>query len=897
MAEVTLPTEDIVKKKTILIDGNSLIYRMFYGIREMSNSKGVPTNAIYGFVGILVKIQNEYKPDYLGVAFDLSAPTFRHKAYADYKGGRDKMPEDLQVQMKLLKELLIKMQVPVLSLEGYEADDIIGTLAKAGEKRDVFTQIITGDKDSFQLVDVHINILYTANRSGSQFATVNIDYIMERYGVTPSEMIDVKALMGDASDNIPGVSGIGEKTATKLIAKYHSIDALYAHIEDLKGKQKEKLVNGKDLAYMSRELGTICLNAPLEMAYEDLAFKPIFNDDSVTMLRELEFRALLKKIDAGNSEDTGVPETAGAVAYTTIKNTGEMIGLMSRVNREKKITLYAHTEGDRIWVSAYVAGIYYYIEDPKMIPAFFSGLGEIPEADHLETVGHDLKNLTHLYHRERAELVNYTFDTYIGAYLLNPSDQRYDLQTVAMKYLDENIVGDEDFFGKGKSRVAAADMEPSKLGAFLVKNCEVIHRLEPLMKEKIAADGMERLFTAIELPLLEVMASMEELGFAVDIDQLETLSEDFELNIEALTKQIYTLAGTEDFNINSTKQLGTVLFDVLKLPVIKKTKTGYSTNAEVLEQLVNFHPIVQKILDYRMVTKLDSTYGKGLIKLIDPETHKIYSTFNQTVAATGRLSSSDPNLQNIPVKTEMGREIRKVFVPSAEDRVLVDADYSQIELRVLAHLSGDENLIDAFVKGQDIHRRTAAEIFGVSMDEVTREQRGHAKAINFGLIYGKQAFSLAKDLGISRAEAQAYIDMYFARYPKVLAYMDHIKAEARDQGYVTTLWGRRRYIPEINSRNRMLAQSGERMALNTPIQGTAADIIKIAMINVYRRLEAEKLKAKLILQVHDELIIDTPICEQREVMALIVEEMEQAAKLSVPLLVDAHAGKSWYEVK
>ncbi len=886
-----------MNKKTILIDGNSLIYRMFYGIREMSNSKGIPTNAIYGFVGILVKIQNEFHPDYLGIAFDLKAPTFRHKAYADYKGGRDKMPEDLQVQMDLLKELLGKMKIPVLTLEGYEADDIIGTLAKQGAEKGVFTQIITGDKDSFQLVDDTINILYTANRSGSQFATVNNDYIMERYGVTPIEMIDVKALMGDPSDNISGVSGIGEKTAVKLIAKYHDIDTLYKNIDDLKGKQKEKLVNGKDDAFMSRELGRICLNVPLEIAYDDLAFESIVNEESLEMLRELEFKAVLKKLSTESEAGALEKATDSTVHYTTIQTTGEMIGVMNRLAKEKKVTLYTHRENDRIWVAAYIAGVYYFVEDPGMVSAFFAGMGEIPDADDLETVGHDLKTLTHLYHTEHSVLVNYTFDTYIGAYLLNPSDQRYDLQTLAMKYLDETIVGDEDFFGKGKNRVPAADKSSAELGAFLVKNCEIIHRLEGLMKEKIDADGMTDLLNQIELPLLEVMASMEELGFKVDLEQLEALSENFELNIEALTNEIYKLAETDQFNINSTKQLGIVLFEDLKLPVIKKTKTGYSTNAEVLEQLVNFHPIIQKIIDYRMVTKLDSTYGKGLLKLIDPKTHRIYSTFNQTVAATGRLSSSDPNLQNIPVKTEMGREIRKVFVPSSQDHVLVDADYSQIELRVLAHLSGDENLIDAFVKKQDIHRRTASEIFDVPMDEVTREQRGHAKAINFGLIYGKQAFSLAKDLGISRNEAQAYIDLYFSRYPKVLAYMENIKEEAKEKGYVTTLWGRRRYIPEINSRNRMLAQSGERMALNTPIQGTAADIIKIAMINVYKRLKKENLRAQLILQVHDELIIDTPKVEEQQVMALIIEEMENAARLSVPLLVDAHAGQSWYDVK
>lgn len=885
-----------MNKKSILIDGNSLVYRMFYGVREMSNSKGVPTNAIYGFVNVLVKIQNEYKPDYLAVAFDLSAPTFRHKEYEDYKGGRDKMPEDLQVQMDLLKELLGKMGIPMITKEGYEADDIIGTLSKQGEARETKTQIITGDKDSFQLVDDYVNVLYTATRSGTQFATVDDAYIMERYGVTPRELIDVKALMGDPSDNIPGVAGVGEKTAIKLIKEYHNIDTLYEHIDDLKGKQKEKLEAGKESAFASRFLGTICLDVPLDLSLEDLAFKPIFTEESIEMLRDLEFKSILNKILPDDGEGDA-PVAASDIQYTTIGTTTEMITVMNRLARELKLTVYAYSEDDRVWVAAYIGGVYYFVEKPAMVSAFFSGLGEIPEADSLQTVGHDLKNLTHIYHSQCSVIVNYTFDTYIGAYLLNPSDQRYDLQTVAMKYLGDTIQSEEDFFGRGKTLVRAEDMDSARLAAFMVKNCEVIHRLEKPLAEKIEADGMTGLFQNIELPLLKIMASMEELGFKVDIHQLEELSVEFEKKIETLTSEIYELAEEDDFNINSTKQLGTILFDKLKLPVVKKTKTGYSTNAEVLDQLVLFHPIIQKIIDYRMISKLDSTYGKGLIKLVDPKTHKIYSTFNQTVTATGRLSSSDPNLQNIPVKTEMGREIRKVFVPSAGDRVLVDADYSQIELRVLAHLSGDENLIDTFVKNQDIHTRTASEIFNVPMDAVSREQRSHAKAINFGLIYGKQAFSLGKDLGITRGEAQSYIDLYFSRYPKVLEYMENIKAEAKEKGYVTTIWGRRRYITEINSRNRMLVQAGERMALNTPIQGAAADIIKIAMIKVYDRLEREGLKSKLILQVHDELIIDTLKTEQETVMKLLVEEMENAVDLKVPLTVDAHAGDSWYAVK
>lgn len=883
-----------MRKKSILIDGNSLLYRMFYGIREMTTAKGVPTNAIYGFVGVLVKIEQEYRPDYFGVAFDLKAPTFRHKKYADYKAGRDKMPEDLGSQFVLLKELLRKMEVPILELSGYEADDIIGTLAKEGERQEADTFIITGDKDSFQLVDDRISILYTTTRSGNQFTTVDADYIMERYGVTPPELIDVKALMGDPSDNIPGVAGIGEKTAIKLIKAYHTIDGLYDHIDDLKGKQKEKLLNGRDSAYESRFLGEICVMAPVEKHIEDLAFDGMFTDSAKEMLAELEFKSILKKVDGSDAVLTD--HQGDMLPFTRVEDQRSLMGLLGQINQFSRVFIYALEEGDALWMALRAGSQYYFLPDAAMVEAFIGGLADIPVADDVEIIGQDLKQLTHIFNRFGGCIPNYTFDTMIGGYLLNPSDSRYHLSALAAKYLDEALPDDEEFFGKGKTKKAAEDMEVGVLAPYTIRLCDALYRLWKLLPEKIEEDGMTCLMDTIELPLLAIMASMEELGFTIDVGALEALSHSFEKRLLELTQEIYDLAG-ETFNINSTKQLGVVLFDNLKLPVIKKTKTGYSTSVEVLEELKLFHPIIEKILEYRSLSKLDGTYGKGLIKLIDPETHRVYSTFNQTVAATGRLSSSDPNLQNIPVKTELGREIRRVFIPSAPDRILVDADYSQIELRVLAHLSGDENLIDAFKKEQDIHTRTASEIFGVPMDEVTREQRGHAKAINFGLIYGKQAFSLGKELGISRKEAQDYIDTYFARYPKVAAYMENVVTEAKEKGYVTTLWGRRRYLPEIHSRNRMLVQSGERMALNTPIQGTAADIIKKAMITVSARLAQEGLKAKLILQVHDELIVDALESEQEQVLSILIQEMERAAVLSVPLTVDAHCGHSWYEVK
>jgi len=879
--------------KSILIDGNSLIYRTFYAIREMSNSKGIPTNAIYGFVNILVKIQEEYQPDYLGIAFDLKAPTFRHLAYDDYKGGRHKMPELLEEQFAILKELLIKMDIAILELEGFEADDIIGTLAMIGAEKGYETEIITGDRDAFQLVGPHVKVLYT-KKGISQLEEVDEAWIQQEYGLTPMDLIQLKALMGDKSDNIPGIAGIGEKTGIKLIQKYKTLDNLYAQIDDEKGKQKEKLIAGKEDAYKSRMLGTIKLDVPWNGDFKELSFHNIFNAESIGMLKELEFKNILSRID----ETDAVETIEKAVGFQWIKTDQDLEALSAVLAATKEVTIYYHQEETGVYLAMEVENRYYYLNAQMAEQLkFFEKLRNLKNISTLGIISQDLKNLIHILHHVGITEVNEAFDTYVATYLLSPGDQRYDLKTAAYKYLNRTILDDEEMFGKGKKRVKASDLDEQLLADYFVKNCETVKSLKTVLEKELDETGMMTLFKTIEMPLLEVMASMEELGFKIDRSQLEVLSKDFENKLEGLTREIYELAETDEFNINSPKQLGEVLFEKLKLPVVKKTKTGYSTNIDVLEQLIHFHPIVEKIIEYRMLSKLDSTYGRGLMTFVESKTNKIYSTFNQTVAATGRLSSSAPNLQNIPVKTEMGREIRRVFVPSDADHILVDADYSQIELRVLAHLSGDESLIDAFIKEQDIHTRTASEIFGVPLEAVSRTQRGQAKAINFGLIYGKQAFSLGKELGISRNEAQNYIDRYFARYPKVQDYMENVKKQAKEDGYVTSIWGRRRYIPEMNSRNGILVQAGERMALNTPIQGSAADIIKLAMIKVYNRLNAEQLEAELILQVHDELIIDAPKNEQEQVERLIKEEMEGAAQLSVPITVDVNCGASWYELK
>lgn len=896
-------------KSCILIDGNSLLYRMFYGMRPMNSPKGVPTSAIYGFLNVLLKIKEDYNPEFIAVAFDHNSPTFRHKVYKEYKAGREKMPEDLVIQLGALKELLDAMNIPTIEKSGYEADDIIGTLSAEASKEDIKTFILTGDRDSFQLVNSLVSVLYPAARSGYQFADVNETYIDEKYGVTPEELKTVKALMGDKSDNIPGISGVGEKTAIKLVKEYHNLENLYEHVDDLKGKLKERIENGKDDAYDSLYLGTINCEVPLDYKIEDLKFTGLLTPESQAIMQDLGFRSILSKLEAKDGETEFTPTETPEIRSITIETIQNVVSLLYKINSNKSYNInyfqyntaqndpyHAPDEGGDIYFAIEVDGFYYYISKQNLIKSFVSGLIEMPNADQIEVNGHNFKNLEKIYNRFNATIANLTCDVYIASYLNDPSNGQYDLSAIAQRWLDISYKSEVDLFGKGRSRKTVEEVGEEEFRNWLVQGVDIIKKTAPLLREKIQEDGMTNLYNDIEMALEPVLAEMEEAGFKVDIDLLKGLSEKFETDLSNLEKEIYELAG-EEFNIGSPKQLGKILFEKLKLPVIKKTKTGYSTSAEVLEELKPYHPIIEKVLEYRQLDKLESTYGKGLIAFVDPKTDKIYSTFQQTVTTTGRISSTDPNLQNIPVKTEIGREIRKVFIASAPDRVLVDADYSQIELRVLAALSNDESLIDAFKHQQDVHATTAAKVFKEDISDVTSSQRSYAKMINFGLIYGKQAFTLAKDLGVSRQEAQDFIDTYFHTYPKIKNYLDSSIQSARDKGYAQTIWGRRRYIPEINSRNKMTAQSGERMAQNMPIQGASADIIKIAMISVNKALKEEKLNAKLILQVHDELIIDSSRDDAERVKALLEEKMENAVHLDVPLDVEAKIGYSWYEAK
>ncbi|MFZ7121930.1 MAG: DNA polymerase I [Eubacteriaceae bacterium] len=886
-------------KKMIIIDGNSLFYRTFYGVRPMSSSKGVPTNAIYGFANILINIFEKHKPDYLGVAFDEKKPTFRHEQFDEYKAGRLKMPEELQTQIPLIYEMLDLMDIRKISIEGYEADDLIGTISKYYSRENIEVNIVTGDRDAFQLIDENIKVLYT-KRGISDVENVDEEEINKKYGIRPMDLIEVKALMGDKSDNIPGVAGIGEKTALKLISEFKTLEGVYDNIESQKGKLKEKLVNDRENAFLSRQLAKIVTNVPIDFELEEFNINNYQNKDAVEFFNNLECFSISKRL---GFEQLKSEESIEPIKKVVIVDCQEMIvKIIEKANKEKKVflmwymTKVTHNHNE---LSALVLGIkdnIFYFSDNLGEQEILQGIKKILEDEDIKIIGHNFKELYVLCMQNDIQLKGIIFDTYIAAYLLEPSDSRYDIYDLTQKYMNISTKNVRELLGSGKKQISFIQIIDEDKRDYLIQGCEALFRLYEIILDKLMDINMYELFNDIELPIIEVLAFFEYQGFKIDMQELDKLNNEFDEKLVYLTKEIYTLSG-KSFNINSPKQLGEILFQELKLPVIKKTKTGYSTNADVLDKLKDQHPIIEMLIEYRTLAKLSSTYIKGFKNIIDESNQRIYSSFNQTVTSTGRISSSDPNLQNIPIKMEMGRKIRRIFIPTDTEFVLVDADYSQIELRILAHISGDKTLIDSFINGEDIHTRTASEIFNIALDVVSSLQRSYAKAINFGLIYGKQAFGLSQDLNISRKEAQEYIDMYFGRYPNVEEYMKNIVSQAKEKGYVTTLYGRRRNIPEINSRNKMIVKAGERLALNTPIQGSAADIIKIAMIRVYNKLIKNNFKSKLILQVHDELIVDTYNEEIEDVKNIIKYEMENAAKLAVPLTVDINVGKNWFETK
>ncbi len=876
-------------KKLLIIDGNSIINRAFYGIRLLTNKDGMYTNAIYGFVNIMLKHMEELCPEYVAVAFDLKAPTFRHKMYDKYKAQRKGMPDELRMQMPVMKEILSAMNVTILEKEGFEADDIIGTVSRMCRESDVECFVLTGDKDDLQLATDTTKILLTVTKGGTTTTEeLDSDDIWDIYGITPTQFVDVKGLMGDSSDNVPGVKGIGEKTAFEYIKKFGSIEKLYENLDDpiVKNAARQKLIDGKDMAFLSKKLCTIDTHVDMDFSIEDALVKGYDIPRLTELYTNLEFSVFLKKLKKNDADEINGKEVI------ILPDLSSLTAALKSIDKTLVYKLFACTGG--------VGGFAFLSED--CVYFVRGSLGEIAmeiksfiEDESITKISSDIKEDMVLLNGFGVVFADNYFDTSVGAYIINPLKNSYDVSAIAMEFLSLSVKEDKEIFGSGKSQKTIIDLSEGELNDYLGKLIPAISCLKDFEEKRIKEDGQWELFTDIELPLIRVLANMEIKGFLIDKEQLFEFNEDLKQRLSVLEEEIYALAG-ESFNINSPKQLGVILFEKLGLKAAKKTKTGYSTNAEVLEKLSDSHEIVKKILDYRQISKLKSTYGDGLLGVADEKTGRVYSKFNQTVTVTGRISSSEPNLQNIPVRTELGSQIRKMFV-AKDGYALVDADYSQIELRVLAHISQDKALTDAFKNNIDVHSLTASGVFGVDIADVTPVMRNHAKTINFGIVYGMGDYSLAKDLGISVKEARDYINNYFDKYKGVASFMQSIIESAKLNGYVETMFARRRRIPEVNSSNFMLRSAGERMARNTPIQGTAADIIKIAMVNVDRELRKRNLKSSLILQVHDELIIEAAKEELSEVEDILKTCMENAAKLSVPLVAEAKSAYSWYDAK
>ncbi len=872
-------------EKLLIIDGNSILNRAYYGIRPLTAPDGTPTNAVYGFLNILFKHLEEEQPDYLVVAFDVKAKTFRHKMYELYKAQRKPAPEDFLVQLPLIKEVLAHLGCACIEKEGYEADDLIGTVSSFCHEKGIACRILTGDKDDLQLATENTVIKLVITRMGQ---TTTTDYgpkeVMEKYGVTPKAFIDVKGLMGDPSDNIPGVKGIGEKTAFSLIQNYESIENIYEKLDtiEITPSVRKKLAEDKESAFLSKTLATIDCAVPMELELENFRRREYDKEALGALFTRLQFKSFLQKLElpVGGGAPIGAEKITGEL---TSVPTGEFLSLLPKKGNVCYLldgsTLYFTTNGKAVASSSL---------EQEELKAFF-------ENPALFKCGfHTKEDMLSLY-KQGITYEGLSFDVMLAAYLAEPTQSSYDLEGLCLKYLGRELAETAAQTEEDGQMSMCFDKTDDTQSQTLADRTVAIYELTKYFQDRLEQDGQHNLYYDIELPLVKVLAQMQQIGVYVDKEALKEFGEMLSGKITTLTQEIYTHAG-EEFNINSPKQLGEILFHKMGLPGGKKNKNGYSTNVDVLTKLAEEHPIAEKVLEFRHLSKLHSTYVEGLLPQINQTTGRIHSSFNQTVTATGRISSTEPNLQNIPVRTELGREIRKMFAAEG-DRVLVDADYSQIELRVLAHISGDATMQDAFLKEQDIHTRTASQVFGVPMEEVTSSMRSSAKAVNFGIVYGIGAFSLAQDLKISIKEADAYIKGYLENYPAVDAYMKQAVVDAREKGYAETMLGRRRNMPELKASNRITQAFGERVAMNAPIQGSAADIIKIAMVRVFDRLAKENLDAKLILQVHDELIVESSPKDASKVQAVLREEMENACKLSVPLVVDMNTGKSWYDTK
>ena len=895
-------------KRLVLIDGNSLINRAYYAMQKpMITKQGLYTQGVYGFLNMLFKIEKDYEPGYICIAFDRKAPTFRHLEYEQYKAGRKKMPPELAMQLPLLKEVLTAMKIKMIEIDGFEADDIIGTVAKRAEEQGLLPMVITGDKDELQLATKKTSVLIT-KKGISEFEIYDEDAMIDKYGFTPTQFIDYKGLMGDQSDNIPGLPGVGEKTAQKLLLDFGSIENLIANTDKIKNeKMRIKIEENAQLAVMSKRLATINTNIPIDTDFNDFVKEEPDYKQLIDIYVKLEFNSFLRRLPNNVTADNIESESEIKSDFSNeeleiviVKSEEDIDNFREKISLRENMVLKVFSDNNHtvtpviFGVAVLVEKTLYYMEgdNKAYLDSFCSAIFEANK----KIIGHDLiKDYYALMSNfSGIQNINTGFDTAIGQYVLEPSRSKYDLKTMVIEYF-HNEIPDEETFIANNGQIDFLSDTNSKYIDFAKKWCANVVGLAKVISERIKKEDLEKVYYEIELPLIEALADMEKQGIKVDGSELRDAGRVISEKLLLLSDEIYELAG-EEFNINSPQQLGIILFEKLELPSGKKTKRGYSTGAEILEKLRDKHPIINLIFEYRMLAKLNSTYIEGLLPLIDAS-GRIHAHFQQTVTATGRISCTEPNLQNIPIRQEYGRRLRKAFIPVKENFCFIGADYSQIELRVLAHMSKDQHLIEAFNNGADIHRATASKVFGIPWEEVTSLQRSNAKAVNFGVIYGMSSFGLSTELNITRKEAEKYINDYFQKYAKVKEFMDEQKAFCKENGFIRTIMDRKRHIPEITASNFMVRQLGERLAMNSPIQGSAADIIKIAMINVYKRLLNEKLEAKLVLQVHDELIIEAPKSEADIIKKLLVEEMEKAVELQVKLVVDVNIADNWYELK
>ena len=901
--------------KLVLIDGNSIMNRAFYGImgsKMLMTKDGKYTNAVYGFLAIMFKILEDIKPEYLAVAFDLKGPTARHELYKEYKANRHGMPDELAEQMPVIKDVLRAMNIDIIEKQGYEGDDILGTLAKYGERQGLEVTILSGDRDTFQLASDHITIRIPRTKAGkTETEDYNRAKVLEEYGLEPEQLIEVKALQGDTSDNIPGVPGIGPKTAISLIQRYHTVAELYEKVEtgedDLKGKQRENIVNNKEMAELSRKLGEINTKVPIEDTLEQIKLEEWDKPKVLEIFEELRFNRYIDKfglrsissVDGTNSEEATKEKHFEVVETTEIPNLKEK-KLYYFLKTKESSNLEDIIKKEITGISIYSENKIYYI---GLHDGFKEQLKNIFEDEQIEKYGCDLAQDYILLKQIGITMKNIVYDAKIAAYILNPTS-KYTMDVIARDYLEIDNAeylqsqGIKDEANQQTSLFDTGEKDTQKDESKKIENClyaEEVYKLAEVTMKKLEEIDAVDLFKNIDMPTVEVLAEMQWNGMYVDLEELDNYGRALKERLEILTKEIYELCG-EEFNINSTKQLGEILFEKLKLPVVKKTKNGYSTDVDVLEKLRDEHPVIEKILEYRQLMKLNSTYVEGMKPYINSATKRIHSFFHQTITATGRISSTEPNLQNIPTRFELGKQLRKAFKP-ADGCLYIDADYSQVELRVLAHISNDEHMVQAFNNGEDIHRQAASKVFNTPIDEVTKEQRSNAKAVNFGIVYGISDFGLGEQLHISRKKAKQYIDQYLEQYSGIKNFMNEVVEKAKETGYVETLFKRRRYIPELKSSNYMVRQFGSRAAMNTPIQGTAADIMKIAMINVLRELKSRNMKSKIVLQVHDEMMIEAPLEEVDNVKDILQRCMESACKLNVPLIAEVSEAANWYDCK